>query len=244
MSVPGAARVALVTGAGQRVGRAIAEALAAQGWNVGVHYHGSAAGAADVVAAITAAGGVAHAFRADLTDTAECDALVNAVYDHFETLDLLVNSAAGMEKTRFGHVTAEHFDAIIGLNLRAPYLVAQAAARLMPAGSAIVNIADHMAEEPWPDYSVHGIAKAGVIAMTRHLAAALAPDIRVNAVAPGFVLAPPGMPAEAVNAFAAETPLQRNGSPEDVAAAVRFLAESPFITGETLFVDGGRRVRH
>lgn len=244
MSASGAGRVALVTGAGQRVGRAIAEELGAQGWKVAVHYRGSAAGAAEAVATITAQGGVAQAFAADLTDPAACDALVHAVYDHFETLDLLVNSAAGMEKSRFGHVSAEQFDAIVALNLRAPYLVAQAAALLMPAGSAIVNIADHMAEEPWPDYSVHGIAKAGVIAMTRHLAAALAPDIRVNAVAPGFVLAPPGMPSEAVDAFAAATPLQRNGSPQDVAAAVRFLAESPFITGETLFVDGGRRVRH
>ena len=130
------------------------------------------------------------------------DALVDAAYDHFGALDLLVNSAAGMEKTKLGHVRAPEFDAIIALNLRAPFFLAQAAARLMPAGSAIVNIADHMALEPWPDYSVHGIAKAGVIALTRHLAAALAPDIRVNAVAPGFVLAPPGFPSDAVDAFA------------------------------------------
>jgi pteridine reductase len=238
------ARVALVTGAGQRVGRAIAEELAAHGWRVAVHHRGSAKGAADVVAAVTAAGGDAQAFAADLTDPQACDALVDAVYSHFGALDLLVNSAAGMERTRLGHVTAEAFDGIIALNLRAPFLLAQAAARLMSAGSAIVNIADHMADEPWPDYSVHGIAKAGVIAMTRHLAAALAPDIRVTAVAPGFVLAPPGMPPEQVNAFAAATPMQRNGSPQDVAAAVRFLADATFITGETLFVDGGRRVRH
>lgn len=244
MSAAGGGRVALVTGAGQRVGRVIAEALAAQGWKLGVHFHSSAHGAAEVVNGIISRGGEARAFGADLTDPVACDAMVDSVYDHFGTLDLLVNSAAGMVKTRFGHVSAADFDRIIALNLRAPYLVAQAAARLMPAGSAIVNIADHMAEEPWPDYSVHGIAKAGIIAMTRHLAASLAPDIRVTAVAPGFVLAPPGMPADAVNAFAADTPLQRNGSPQDVAAAVCFLATAPFITGETLFVDGGRRVRN
>lgn len=237
-------RVALVTGAGQRVGRAIALDLGAHGWRVAVHYHASAKGADETVDAIKAAGGDAAPFQANLSDPAGCEALAAAAYEHFGRLDLLVNSAAGMERTRFGHVRAEEFDAIIALNLRGPYLLAQAAARLMPAGSSIVCIADHMGEEPWPDYSVHGIAKAGVMAMTRHLAAALAPDIRVNAVAPGFVLAPPGMPEAQVEAFAKDTPLQRNGSPEDVAQAVRFFAEAGFVTGETLFVDGGRRVRH
>lgn len=237
------ARVALVTGAGQRVGRAIAEDLAAHGWQVAVHYRRSVAGAAEVVESIRARGGEAEAFAADLAEVGACERLVDAVYDRFGTLQLLVNSAAGMEQTRLGHVRAEEFDAIIALNLRAPFFLAQAAARLMPAGSAIVNIADHMAEEPWPNYSVHGIAKAGVMAMTRHLAAALAPDIRVCGVAPGFVLAPPGFPEERADAFAKETPLQRLGTPQDVAAAVRYLADAEFVTGETIFVDGGRRVR-
>lgn len=237
------ARVALVTGAGQRVGRAIAKDLAGHGWALAVHYHASADGATALVREIASTGGAARAFQANLADPAACESLVAAAYEHFQRLDLLVNSAAGMARTRLGHVRAEEFDAIIALNLRAPFLLAQAAARVMPAGSAIVNIADHMAEEPWPDYSVHGIAKAGVIAMTRHLAAALAPDIRVTAVAPGFVLAPPGMPEAEVEAFAADTPLARIGSPKDIAGAVRFLAEAGFVTGETLFVDGGRRVR-
>lgn len=236
-------RVALVTGAGQRVGRAIAQELAAHGWRIAVHYRNSSAGADELVADITAQGGAAKAFAADLIDVTACDKLVDAAYEHFGDLHLLVNSAAGMERTKLGHVRAEEFDAIIALNLRAPFFLAQAAARLMPAGSAIINIADHMAEEPWPGYSVHGIAKAGVIAMTRHLAAALAPDIRVCGVAPGFVLAPPGYPPEKVEEFAQDTPLQRIGEPSDVASAVRYLAEAGFVTGETLFVDGGRRVR-
>lgn len=241
--MPAPGRVAVVTGAGQRVGRAIAEALASDGWRIAVHYRDSKAGAEEVVQSIVARGGEALSVAADLSDPRACDALVDAAYARFDALDLLVNSAAGMQKTRLGHTTAAEFDAIIALNLRAPFLLAQAAARLMPAGSSIVNIADHMAEEPWPDYSVHGIAKAGVVAMTRHLAAALAPDIRVNAIAPGFVLAPPGMPQEAQDAFARTTPMARNGSPADVVQALRYLVSAEFVTGETIFVDGGRRVR-
>lgn len=241
--MPGHGRIALVTGAGQRVGRAIAESLAADGWRVAAHYRSSKSGAEELVRSVVAQGGEAASFGADLSDPRACDALVNDVYGHFDGLDLLVNSAASMEKTRLGHTTAEEFDAIVALNLRAPFLLAQAAARMMPAGSVIVNIADHMGEEPWPDYSVHGIAKAGVVAMTRHLAAALAPDIRVNAVAPGFVLAPPGTPDSVTENFARATPLARIGSPQDVAQAVRYLADAQFVTGETLHVDGGRRVR-
>jgi len=236
-------RVALVTGAGQRVGRAIAESLGARGWRVGVHYFGSVDGAKEVVAAISAAGGEAHALRADLRDPRAIEQLVSEAHQHFGRLDLLVASAAGMQRTELPTVTAAEFDAIIALNLRAPFLLAQAASRVMPSGSAIVNIADHLAVEPWPGYAVHGIAKAGVIAMTRHLAAAFAPAIRVNAVAPGFVLAPPGMDPALVKQFADETPLKRTGSPQDVAAAVCYFADAGFVTGETLFVDGGRRVR-
>ncbi len=245
MSRSGAAsrRVALVTGAGQRVGRVIAEHLAADGWQLAVHYHRSRAGADEVVAAVRASGGEASAFAADLATPDAPDALVREAHGHFGRLDLLVCSAAGMVRTPLHTVTAADFDAIIALNLRAPFLLAQAAARVMPAGSAIVNIADHMAEEPWPDYAVHGVAKAGVIAATRHLAAALAPAIRVNAVAPGFVLAPTGSDPALAERFARETPLARVGTPEDVAAAVLYLANADYTTGEVLYVDGGRRVR-
>ena len=237
-------KVALVTGAGQRVGRAIAEALAADGWRIGVHYRSSRSGADEAVAGIRAKGGEAEAFAADLSEPSACDALVDAVYTRFDALDLLVNSAAGMEKTRLGHTTAQEFDAIIALNLRAPFLLAQAAARLMPAGSAIVNIADHMTVEPWPDYSVHGIAKAGVIAMTRHLAAALAPDIRVNAIIPGPVMKPAGtsMSDKEWDALGKRLPLKRTGTADDVARAAVYLASEDFITGAVIEVDGGEHL--
>ncbi|MHB1299129.1 MAG: SDR family oxidoreductase [Gemmatimonadaceae bacterium] len=236
-------RVALVTGAGQRVGRVIALSLARRGFRVGVHYNSSRAGAESTVEEIHAAGGEATPFHADLRRPDAPDTLVAAVRSHFGALDVLVSSAAGMERTSLGSTSPAQFDAIIALNLRAPFLLAQAASREMPAGGVIVNIADHMAEEPWPDYAVHGISKAGVVAMTRHLAAALAPKIRVSAVAPGFVLAPEGYGAVAQARFAAETPLERLGTPEDVALAVSYLIDATYVTGETIFVDGGRRVR-
>ena len=236
--------VALVTGAGHRVGRAIALALGARGWRVAVHYHRAAGGADETVATIHDAGGHAVAFDADLSDPATAASLTTRVVAALGRLDVLVNSAAGMERSPIGATTASLFDAIIALNLRAPFLLAQAAAGVMPPGGAIVNIADHMAEEPWPDYAVHGISKAGIVAMTRHLAAALAPGIRVNAVSPGFVLAPEGLPAGAAERFAAQTPLARIGTPDDIAHAVLHLLDATYMTGETLHVDGGRRVRH
>ena len=235
--------VALVTGAGHRVGRAIALALGARGWRVAVHYHRAAGGADETVATIHDAGGHAVAFDADLSDPATAASLTTRVVAALGRLDVLVNSAARMERTPIGATTASLFDAIIALNLRAPFLLAQAAAGVMPPGGAIVNIADHMAEEPWPDYAVHGISKAGIVAMTRHLAAALAPGIRVNAVSPGFVLAPEGLPAGAAERFAAQTPLARIGTPDDIAHAVLHLLDATYMTGETLHVDGGRRVR-
>ncbi|MCL4214871.1 MAG: SDR family oxidoreductase [Gemmatimonadales bacterium] len=242
MSVPGT-RTALVTGAGRRVGRAIAFGLAERGWRVAVHHHGSSEGAAETVAAIEGRGGEAATFRADLLSAAAPDALVAEVVARFGRLDALVNSAASMLRTPVGETTAAQFDEVVALNLRAPFLLAQAAARVMSPGSAIVNVGDHMADEPVPGYAVHGVAKAGVHAMTRHLAAALAPGIRVNAVAPGFVLAPEGYPPDAIARFAAATPLERIGTPEEVADAVAFLLDATYITGETLRVDGGRRLR-
>lgn len=238
----GAAPVALVTGAGQRVGRVIALALAERGFRVAVHYNQSRAGAEATVGEIREMGAEAFPVQSDLRRPEAPDSLVAAVKAQFGALHVLVNSAAGMERTSLGSISPAQFDAIIALNLRAPFLLAQAASREMQEG-AIINIADHMAEEPWADYSVHGVSKAGVIAMTRHLAAALAPHIRVNAVAPGFVLAPEGYGAVAQARFANETPLGRLGSPEDVAHAVLYLLDAGYVTGETLFVDGGRRVR-
>jgi pteridine reductase len=237
-------RVALVTGAGRRLGRAIALGLARRGARVVVHHHTAADGARDVVAEIRAAGGSAHALAADLTDADSAVRLVGEAADQWDALDIVVNSAGVMHRTPVGEVTPAVWDAIFAVNLRAPFFIAQAAAaRMGERGGAIVNIADLAALETWSAYVPHGISKAGVIQMTRALAHALAPHIRVNAVAPGAVLLPEGWDKAAAEHLVATTPLRRLGSPDDVVEAVVYLLRADYVTGTTLVVDGGRRVR-
>ena len=237
-------RVALVTGAGRRVGQAIAMALGAKGMKLAVHYNGSAHGADDTVNRIESSGGIARTFQADLTHEAGPARLVADVIAAFGALDVLVNSAAIMERTPFGEVTLEKWDAIMSINIRAPFFLAQAAApHLKQAKGAIVNIADLAAFETWPAYVPHGISKAGVVHMTRSLARVLAPEVRVNGIAPGTVLLPENWDTAADERLRQTTPLARTGTPQDVSDAVIFLAESDYITGETIIVDGGRHIR-
>lgn len=237
-------RVALVTGAGVRVGRAIALALADQGMRVAVHYNASATEAADTVRLARERGGDARALAGDLTDPATPARLVDAVIAAFGALDVLVNSAAMMMRTPLDSVTTEQWDAMMALNLRAPFFLARAAAARMPDGGAIVNIADLAAFESWPEYLPHGISKAGVVHMTRGLAKVLAPRVRVNAIAPGAVLLPESWSDADAARLARTTPLARIGRPDDVADAVLFLLRAGYVTGETILVDGGRHARH
>lgn len=237
-------RAVLVTGAGHRVGRAIALALAAQGMRVGVHYHGAEAGAQETARLARDAGGEGWAVRADLRDPAAAERVVHETASHFGALDALVNSAAVMVRTPVDQVTAEQWDDMMAINLRGPFFCARAAAVVMGTrGGVIVNIADLAGLEAWPAYVPHGISKAGVIQMTRGLALALAPHIRVNAIAPGAVLLPENWNAKDKEHLERTTPLGRIGSPEDVAQGVRYLLEADFVTGHTLVVDGGRLVR-
>lgn len=234
-------KVVLVTGAGRRVGRAIALAMGADGGQVAVHFNGSAEGALESVRAIQQAGGDAAPFAADLTDPQSPTGLVDAVMLAFGRLDVLVNSAASMVRTPLESVTTDQWDEIFALNVRAPFFLSLAAAKVMgDAGGVIVNISDHMAFESWPAFVPHGVSKAAVAAMTHALAAALAPRVRVNAVAPGAVLAPDGWPRAERERYESATPLRRVGTPEDVARAVSYLVASDYVTGEVLFVDGGR----
>jgi len=239
-----AGRVALVTGAGRRVGQAIALALGERGMRIAVHHHTSADGANATVSQLEAAGGEGQTFKADLSRADAPQALVDQVVSSLGALDVLVNSAAVMVRTPFGDVTPEQWDSMMALNLRAPFFLAQAAApHLRKASGVIINIADLAGFESWPAYVPHGISKSAVVHMTRSLARVMAPEVRVNGVAPGTVLLPENWSTEADERLRMTTPLSRTGSPDDVSATVVFLLESDYITGETIIVDGGRHVR-
>lgn len=237
-------RVALVTGGGIRVGRALALALASKGVQVAVHYNTSMDGAREVARSIETSGGKAKTFSADLTAAEAPQSLVVDVVRAFGRLDILVNSAAVMVRTPFGEVDVRRWDEIVALNLRAPFFLAQAAApHLRDAKGAIVNISDLAAFETWPAYIPHGLTKSALVHLTRSLARALAPDVRVNAIAPGTVLLPDDWSDKDAEHLNASTPLRREGTPGDVAHALLFLLEADYITGETIIVDGGRSVR-
>jgi len=237
-------RTALVTGAGHRVGRAIAVALGAQKMRVAVHYNATADGAQETLRAIEKVGGSGETFGADLTRPEQLTGLVESVVKRFGGLDVLVNSAAVMLRTPLGETEASQWDAIMALNLRAPFLLSQAAApHLRQAKGVIVNIADLAAFETWPGYLVHGLSKSGVVYLTRALARVLSPEVRVGAVAPGTVLLPDGWSEADAARLRETTPLQRNGSPEDVSNAVLFILGADYFTGDTIIVDGGRHIR-
>ncbi len=238
-------RVALVTGAGHRLGRAIALALAGRGMRVAVHCHRSLAPAEATAQEIRAGGGDAVVFPADLGDSAAASGLPGAVAERFGGLDVLINSAGVMVRASVEQTSAALWDQIVDLNLRAPFLVSQAALPwLRPARGRIVNLADVGGLEPWPGYAAHSVSKAGIVMLTKVLARALAPEITVNAIAPGAVLPPDDWDESARALLVRTTPLQRLGEPADVTAALLYLLEQgDYVTGEVLVVDGGRLLR-
>lgn len=238
-------RVALVTGGGQRLGRAFAAALAGRGMALAIHHHTSADGALALRDEVRAAGGTAECFEADLTDAAAAVELPGRVAGALGGLDVLVNSAAVMHRISFEDTTVAEYDAVMDLNLRAHFFVTQGAAALLrKASGKVVNIADLGGLEPWPSYAVHSLSKAGVVMLTQVLARALAPDVTVNAIAPGTVLVPDSYDEAQRARLAGETPLKRLGTPDDAVAALLYLLEGgDFVTGEVLVVDGGRILR-
>ena len=236
--------VALVTGAAHRVGRALAVGLAANGYDIGLHFHASASKVDDARLAIIEAGGTSFVFQADLRDREAPARLVRDVVESMGRLDVVVNSASVMLRMPVGTISADSWDSVLDLNLRAPFLIAQEAARHLPDGGVIINIADLAAYEIWPPYVPHGVSKAGLVYVTEALARLLAPRIRVNAIAPGTVLLPENFDPAFAAHLTETTPLKRDGSPEDGVEAMLYLLRAKYVTGETIIVDGGRRIRH
>jgi len=235
-------KVALVTGAGKRLGRAVALRLASEGADVAVHYRGSDAEATEVVAQIEKLGRRALAMRAELTSGEEIRALVQRAAHEFGRIDVLVNSAANFLPSSVISTTEEIWDASLDTNVKGPFFLAQAAAPwLRRSNGAIVNFADTGGILGWPGYIAHSISKAGMIMLTKTLAKSLAPEVRVNAIAPGTITMA-GDPPEWEQEFVKFAPLKKTGTPEDVAEAVSYLAGAKFLTGHVLVLDGGRTI--
>jgi pteridine reductase len=240
-------KVVLITGGAKRVGAATCRRLHAAGANLMLHYRVSAGEARLLQAELNHQRKDSVALiQADLLDIAKLPAMVEQTVQSFGRLDALVNNASSFFQTPVGEITAAAWEDLIGTNLRAPLFLSQAAApALKKAQGAIVNITDIHAERPLKNYVVYSVAKAGLVGLTRSLARELAPEVRVNAVAPGPILWPDDETFDELSRqrIISHTPLKREGTPEDIAKAVLFLlAEATYVTGETINVDGGRHV--
>jgi NAD(P)-dependent dehydrogenase (short-subunit alcohol dehydrogenase family) len=240
----GARPAALVTGGAQRIGRAIALALAQRGYAVALQAHRSRAAADALVGEIAAGGRRAATVAADLADHAAVVGLVPAAAGAIGPLTLLVNNAAEFEPDEIGHLERERFDRHIAVNLRAPIFLADAFAAQLPAGAAgaVVNILDQRVLKPTPRFLSYGLSKSALHAATTTLAQALAPRIRVNAVAPGPTLPSPRQDAQAFARQVQALPLDRGPTPQDIADAVLYLASAASVTGVTIAVDGGQHL--
>jgi pteridine reductase len=234
---------ALVTGAGIRVGRAIAGELASRGYDLALHAHRSGQGAEQIADSIRDGGRVASVHLADFSKPSGPERLAREVIERFEKVDLVVHNAAIFEKAPFEDLSRERFDRTFAINVDAPFFLTQ---KLLPAlhrakSPAVIFISDIVAARTFPGYAHYAASKAALDSLTRSLAVELAPRVRVNAVSPGAVAFPPDFDEGMKARMVARVPLEREGSPQDVARTVAFLAnDAPYITGETIRVDGGR----
>jgi len=244
VTVPNSPRAALVTGAGKRIGRAIALMLGAEGWAVAVHYHRSRADAEAVVGEIAAGGGRAAAVAADLAREAEVKKLVPRAVEALGPLGCLVNNAAVFENDLALSATRESWDRHLETNLRAPFVLMQEFARQLPAEAegAVVNLLDERVWSLTPYFVSYTVSKAALWALTRSMALALAPRIRVNGIGPGPTLPSPRQSKEQFRRQAEMMPLKRGTSPEEIAAAVRFILAAPAMTGQMIALDGGQHL--
>ncbi len=238
-------RTALVTGAAKRVGREIALALAARGADLALHYKGSAAEARATAEAVGRLGRRAVTLQADLAQPEQVEALADRAVERFGAIDILVNSAAVFYRTPLEKITSQDWEQFLRVNLTGPFLLARRLGLLMRrrGEGKIVNVVDIAGMRPWAEFLPYCVSKGALITLTQGLAKALAPEVQVNAVAPGSVLLPEEYGDKEREAIVRATPLRRMGDPADVAKAVLFLVEgSDFITGQVVVVDGGRSI--
>jgi pteridine reductase len=238
-------KVALVTGAGRRLGRAIAMALAERGAILAIHYRSSQAEAQAVVAQIAGAGGRAQAFVADLARVSEIERLSADVIAAFGTIDVLVNSASVFVRKSLEEISERDWDANLDTNLKAPFFLSKIAGAAMRRNGAgkIINLGDWAGLRPYKNYIPYSVSKAGLIGLTRALARALAPEVQVNCIALGAVMPPDDYDAAEIERLRKATLTKRLGTPADVARAVIFLCEgTDFATGSTLMLEGGRNL--
>ncbi len=238
-------QVALVTGAGKRIGRAIALTLGRSGADVVVNYHQSRQGAQATAVEIAALGVRSVALRADVSRPAQVAAMFRAIQKRFGRLDLLVNNAGIFFARPWDELEEKDFDRVLAANLKGPFFCAQAAARMMmrQGGGNIINISSLGGLQAWPSYMHYCASKAALISLTRTLAKALAPVIRVNSVAPGSILFPDEERKPATRKIIRAIPLRKGGRADDIAQTVLFLAtQSDFITGQIIAVDGGKSI--
>ncbi|PYU19145.1 MAG: short-chain dehydrogenase [Acidobacteria bacterium] len=241
MSLQG--QVALVTGAGRRIGRAIALRLAAEGARMVVHYRRSQSEAEAVAAEISRSGGEAVCIQAELTRVVEIDHLFEDIEQRLGRLDILVNNAGIFSPTPVGPTQETQWDTVLDTNLKALFFAAQRAAPLLAQSGRgrIINFASLGGLQAWPKYTAYSVSKAGVIMLTRCLARALAPAVTVNAIAPGTISFPDDAPEIAERALRS-APLRRTGSADDITNAVVYLVGAEFVTGQVLLVDGGSSI--
>lgn len=237
---------ALVTGAGGRVGQAIAVELARSGFEVAIHYRSSAAGAEHTLAECRAAGGDGWLVRGDVGTLDGCRHVVAAVSTRWDTLDLLVNNASIFAPVPFGEATLDDWSAMQDVNLRAPFLLSQGLlSRLRAAEGVVVHMCDIGADRPVAGFAPYSVSKAGLVMLVKAMAVELAPQVRTVGVSPGQVAWPDDYPEEKRERLARRIPMKRVGTPDDVARLVRFLAtEAPYLNGVVVPVDGGLSVRY
>jgi pteridine reductase len=231
--------LALVTGGAQRLGKAFALTLAHMGYSIALHYRHSAMEAAQTVKEIRALGVDCMNIRADLTVPKKVDFLFSMVDEFNAPLKILVNSAAVMPVGTPRDLELRDWESALDLNLRAPFLLAQQAAKRMTAGGLIVNITDIGAQKAWSRYPSYSVSKAGLESLTKLLARALAPSIRVNAIAPGLVLPSDVVSQEQWDKLVERLPLKRAARLDEITSALQFLINNEYITGQTIVVDGG-----